>query len=521
METGTKSTAAPDELLTFNQLTKSFFGVCVLKGVSFGVRRGRIIGLIGENGAGKSTLMNVLGGNLAPDDGTMLFAGAEYAPGSPRDARAAGIGFVHQELNLFPNLSIAENLFITAFPKTGPLIRRAEMHRRTAELLKTVGLEMSADTLVDRLSSGERQLVEIAHALSFEAHLIILDEPTTSLTAPERERLFELMQRLRHGGRSFIFISHALGDVLRVCDDLVILRDGEVVGLGEANQFDQNRLISLMVGRELKQLYPTRQEQRPGIVASPQEAVALEALNLTEPGILRDVSFKLHSGEVLGLSGLMGAGRTELARILFGIDPCLKGTVMVSGEPLRGTLRGRIRRGLALLTESRREDGLCIEASVADNMALVTLPRQTKTRLRLLDFSGISGALTGIREAVHLQSSVSLEQPVRTLSGGNQQKVVLAKWLLAEPRVLILDEPTRGIDVGAKYEIYQLILGLAEKGAGILLISSEIEELMGLCDKICVLSRGQITAEFPRPEFDREKILRAAIAGHEREGGKA
>jgi ribose transport system ATP-binding protein len=276
-----------------------------------------------------------------------------------------------------------------------------------------------------------------------------------------------------------------------------------------------------MVGRELKQLFPRRQEQRPETVTNLQMDVALEAGHLTQPGIVSDVSFTLHRGEVLGLSGLMGAGRTELARILFGIDPCETGVLAINGEPLHGAPRRRIRRGLAMLTESRREDGLCLEASVADNMALVTLPRQAKTPLRLLDFSGINRALAGIREAVRLQSSVSLEQPVQTLSGGNQQKIVLAKWLLAEPRVLILDEPTRGIDVGAKYEIYQLILGLADKGAGILLISSEIEELMGLCDRICVLSRGQITAEFSRPDFDREKILRAALAGHEREGGKA
>ena len=523
METASqvKSKVAPNELLSFHRITKSFFGVRVLKGVSFSVGVGRIAGLIGENGAGKTTLMNVLGGNLAPDEGTMHFAGTEYAPRSPRDARAAGIGFVHQELNLFPNLSIAENLFITAFPKAGPLFRRAELHWRTTELLKTVGLSRSADTLVERLSSGERQLVEIARALSFEARLIILDEPTTSLSAAERDRLFALMQRLRGGGRSFIFISHALADVLRLCDELVILRDGEVAGLGEADQFDQNRLVSLMVGRELKQLFPSRQRQRPETQANVHKDVALEARNLTQPGVLRDVSFKLHRGEVLGLSGMMGAGRTELARILFGIDPCESGTVTINGETLHGAPRGRIRRRLAMLTESRSEDGLCLEASVADNMALVTLPRQTKTPLRLLDFSGISRALTRIREAVRLQSSVSLEQPVRTLSGGNQQKVVLAKWLLAEPRVLILDEPTRGIDVGAKYEIYQLILGLAEKAAGILLISSEIEELMGLCDRICVLSQGQITAEFSRATFDREQILRAALAGHEREGERA
>ena len=521
MTTNHEPPTTNDELLSFQRITKSFFGVAVLKAVSFNVGAGRIVGLVGENGAGKSTLMNVLGGNLQPDGGTLRFAGAEFAPQSPRDARTAGIGFVHQELNLFPNLNIAENLFLTDFPASGPLIRRAEMRQRTAELLHRVGLELPPDTLVERLTAGERQLVEIAHALSFDARLIILDEPTTSLSARECERLFALLRQLRGEGRSLIFISHTLGDVLRLCDEVVVLRDGEVVGHGAAGEFDHARLVSLMVGRELKQLFPERRSPtRLADVSQPAgpEAGAplLEVRHVSQPGIVRDISFALHRGEVLGLSGLMGAGRTELARILFGLDPHASGGITLAGEPLRRSPRRRVQQGLALLTESRREDGLCLEASVADNIALVTLPQRARTPLRLLDFAGLRAALARIREAVRLQPTLRLDQPTRTLSGGNQQKVVLAKWLLAEPRVLILDEPTRGIDVGAKFEIYQLILELADRGAGVLIISSEIEELIGLCDRILVLSRGEITAEFSRPEFDRERILRAALAGHDR-----
>jgi ABC-type sugar transport system ATPase subunit len=510
--------ATNQKLLSFQGITKSFFGVRVLKSVSFSVCTGRIVGLVGENGAGKSTLMNVLGGNLAADEGRMRFADKLYSPRSSGEARATGIGFVHQELNLFPNLSIAENLFLTDLPTAGPLIQRRELHRKATELLARVGLPLSAETMVESLSSGERQLVEIAHALSFDAQLIILDEPTTSLSGRECERLFALMRQLRGEGRSFIFISHALGDVLRVCDELVILRDGEVVGQGVVGEFDQKRLVSLMVGRELKQLFPDR-DRRDGETDHFSDKALLEVRHVSQPGITRDISFTLNRGEVVGLAGLMGAGRTELARILFGIDPCKCGSIAIDGVPLSGPPRRRIERGLAMLTENRREDGLCLEASVGENMALVTLAHRTQSPLRLLDFEILTKSLARIREAVQLQPSLHLEQPAQTLSGGNQQKVVLAKWLLAEPRVLILDEPTRGIDVGAKFEIYQLIVELADRGASVLMISSEIEELMGLCDRILVLSRGQITGEFRRANFDPEKILQAALAGHG--GGEA
>ena len=512
--------ATSDELLSINGISKAFFGVPVLKVVTFKVQAGQILGLVGENGAGKSTLMNVIGGNVAADDGNMRFAGSAYRPGSPRDARKAGIGFVHQELNLFSNLSIAENLFLTNFPTKATVIRESELRRKSNELLRRVGLELSPETLVEQLSSGERQLVEIAHALSFEARLIILDEPTTSLTRRECERLFELLRRLRSDGRSIIFISHALGDVLKHCDEIVVLRDGEVVARGARAEFDQDRLVSLMVGRELKQLFPSR-DNRPVLdhlqVGAPaQEEPLLEVRNVSQPGVVRDISFTLHRGEVLGISGLMGAGRTELARILFGLDPHAHGRVSISGRSLRASPSRRIQQGLAMLTESRREDGLCLEASIADNMALVTLPHVTKSPLRLLDTITLKTRLAHIREAVRLQPGLRLEHPARTLSGGNQQKVVLAKWLLTEPEVLILDEPTRGIDVGARFEIYQLILALADRGAGILMISSEIEELIGLCDRLIVLRRGKITSEFSRAQFDREEILRAALSVNER-----
>jgi len=497
-------------LLQFEAVEKSFFGVRVVKQVSFKVGQGRILGLVGENGAGKSTLMNLLGGNLQPDVGSMQFNGNIFAPKSPGNARDAGIGFVHQELNLFPNLSIAENLFLTDFPVNGPFIRRGVLQQRAAALLKQVGLDLPPVTPVEHLSTGERQLVEIAHALSFDARLIILDEPTTSLSTRESERLFSLMRQLRSDGRSIIYISHALGDILRLSDDVVVLRDGEVVGDFSAAGLDQSKLVSLMVGRELKQLFPTRKPASAGDGTNEPSSL-MDVRGISQAGVARDISFTLHRGEVLGISGLMGAGRTELARILFGLDPHELGTIKVEGLELTGSPKRRIQERMAFLTESRREDGLCLEASIADNMALVTLPSHARTPLRLLDFTRMREALGKIREAVRLQSKLNDGQAVKTLSGGNQQKVVLAKWLLAEPRILILDEPTRGIDVGAKSEIYQLIHELADKGAGVLVISSELEELTGICDRIMVMSAGKITGEFASVEFDRERILNAAL----------
>ncbi len=497
--------AAP--ILEFEHVAKSFFGVPVLKDVSLRVGQGRTLGLVGENGAGKSTLMNILGGNLAPDAGQLRLHGEPFAPRHAQDASRHGVAFIHQELNLFPNLSIAENLFLTGFPRHGwgPLIRQRSMRELAVELLVQVGLGLlSPDTLVEKLSAGERQLVEIAKALSHDARLIIFDEPTTSLTSRETERLFALIGRLQARGCSLIYISHQLSDVLRLCDDIAVLRDGAVAGQGTRAGFTEDNLVSLMVGRSLTQMFPTR-------TVPVCDVVALEVRGLTQPGMVKDVSFRLRGGEVLGLAGLMGAGRSELARILFGLDPCAEGEIRVNGERLRPSPRRCIRRGMAFLTENRRAEGLCLEASIADNIALVTLPDHARGPLGLLDAAGLRGAVDRIRTAVRLTPAASNDQPVRMLSGGNQQKAVLARWLLSRPAVFILDEPTRGIDVGARHEIYGLINDLVAGGAGVLVISSELEELCGLCDRILVLARGEIVDELSRAEFNHERILRAAL----------
>jgi ribose transport system ATP-binding protein len=492
-------------LLECTGIDKSFFGVRVLKGVDLCVPAGRTVGLVGENGAGKSTLMNVLGGNLRPDAGRMTIAGEPYAPVSPRDAEARGIAFIHQELNLFPNLSIAENICLTAFPRRGPLIDRQAARDRAAALLGQVGLAMPPDVLVERLSAGERQLVEIARALGIDARLVILDEPTTSLTSRETAHLFELLGRLRDRGISMIYISHALGDVLRVCDGIVVLRDGEVVEAAPRTSFDVNRMIALMVGRSLDQLFPPRR-------SVPGEEIVLAADGVSQPNVVAGISFGLRRGEVLGISGLMGSGRTELARILFGLDPMAAGDVRLGAQSIRHlTPRERIARGLAFVTEDRRGEGLLFDASIADNITMVSAAAHAGGPFGWLRREALGQETERVRGAVRLTPTADLNRPVRTLSGGNQQKVVLARWLLARPRALILDEPTRGIDVGARYEVYALIDDLAAGGAGVLVISSDLEELVGICDRILVMSRGRITDELHRADFDRDRLLRAAF----------
>ncbi|HZP20740.1 MAG TPA: sugar ABC transporter ATP-binding protein [Bauldia sp.] len=495
-------------ILTLAAIAKAFAGIHAVRDVSLAVGRGRILGLVGENGAGKSTLMNIIGGVVRPDGGTMLLDGAPYAPASPGEASRAGIAFIHQELNLFSNLTIAENIFLNDFPQRrfGPfsLIDRAAVARQARALLSEVSLDLPPETPLDRLSPGERQLVEVARALRLDARIIIFDEPTTSLTARETERLFALVARLREAGKSVIYISHILTDVAALADDIAVLRDGALIEAGAKAQFPIARMITLMVGRPIDQLYPPRK-------SAPQAAVLLEAISLGATGIIRDVSFALHRGEVLGIFGLMGAGRTELARILFGLDSHETGEIRVEGRRLPArSARASIRSGIAFITENRREEGLLMNGTVAENIALAALPRLAITPAELIEQGRIRSAAGALAEALNIKTA-SLDAPAKSLSGGNQQKVVLAKWLLCRPSVFIMDEPTRGIDVGAKYEIYSIIDRLAGAGGGVLFISSELEELLAVCDRILVMSRGEIVGEFARAGFDRGRVLAAAF----------
>jgi ABC-type sugar transport system ATPase subunit len=461
-----------------------------------------VLGIVGENGAGKSTLMNVLGGVVFPDSGEVRLAGAAFRPRGPADAMGRGVAYIHQELNLLPNLSVAENLFLARLPRRRLLVDRARLEAQARERLLAVGLDVSPWALVGDLGPGSRQLVEIARALAADAPVVILDEPTTSLTAPEAERLFALVRRLRDEGRGLVYISHALGDVLRLADDVLVLRDGEVVGAGPAASFDEARLITLMVGRSVDTVFPARAGQPPG-------EPALDVSGLGRRGAFRHVSLAVRRGEVVGLAGLMGAGRTDVLRAIFGLEPPDAGEVRVHGRLLRPDPREAIARGVALVTEDRREDGLVLDATIAENLALASLPAHS--RGGWIDRRALARALAAQAEAVRLDATAGLGRPARTLSGGNQQKVVLGKWLLGHPSVVLLDEPTRGIDVGAKQQVYRLVADLAAAGTAVLLASSEIEELLGLADRVLVLRRGSVVDELVRPEFDRERILGAAL----------
>ena len=494
----------------FDRISKSFFGSRALSEVTFSVGKGRTLGLIGENGAGKSTLMNILGGVFTQDEGAIRLFGKQFNPSCPADATRAGIAFIHQELNLFINLSVADNLFIDDFPRIGksPFINKRSLHKRTTELLSSVDLHVSAGTPVEMLTPGERQLVEIARALSRDARVIIFDEPTTSLTASERKRLFDIIKRLQDQGRTIIYISHTLEDVLQVSDAIAVLRDGCLVSTGPGRKYSVDRMISDMVGRRIEQMYPARS-------TNPGSDTVLEVEGVTQPGIVRDISFELHEKEVLGIFGLMGSGRSELARIIFGLDSCRTGRISIRGHNAASSSPpASISNGMAFVTENRHQEGLLMESAVSENLDLPSLRKFTRLGpARIIDRPRALEFANRIAETLRIKSGPIHTQKVKNLSGGNQQKVVIGKWLLAEPAVLILDEPTRGIDVGAKYEVYGTINKLAEEGVGILYISSELEELTGMCDRILVMSNGQIRAEFARPDFDQEKILQAAFSG--------
>lgn len=503
-------------ILEINGISKSFYGIQAVKDVSIHVNAGEILGLIGQNGAGKSTLMNLVGGVVLPDSGSITVQGKPFSPRNPADAYKAGIAFIHQELNLFTNLTIAENIFISGFPRGGflRLIDRAEIKKRTRSLLESVGLDLPPNMAVENISPGERQLVEIAKALYQDAALIIFDEPTTSLTARETEKLFAIMRQLKQQGKAIIYISHILNDVLNLADHIAVMRDGALVAFESAAQFDVNRMIALMVGRSIEQLYPAR-------TSHPTQEVVLKLDGVSTSGIVENISFSVHRGEVLGLFGLMGSGRTELARMIFGVDPIERGTVAIEGQPIRTrhSPRASIQNSMAFVTENRREEGLLMSIDIANNIGLVSLKEYAATPVQVIDKPLLYQAVQQASATLQLKSGDIRTQPAKSLSGGNQQKVVIAKWLMSQPSVFVMDEPTRGIDVGAKYEIYSIIDQLAAKGSGVLIISSELEELLGMCDRILVMSRGEIYGEFTREQFEEERILRAAFREGENANG--
>jgi ribose transport system ATP-binding protein len=499
-----------DVLLEARDVSKSFPGVKALDGVGITVRRGRLNALLGENGAGKSTLMNILAGVFPPDEGDILLDGRPLRCRNPREAQAAGISIIFQELNLIPQLSVAENVFLGREPLTSlGLVDFGRMNRATKLLLEQLGLDVDPHTPVGRLRVGAQQVVEIAKAISHRSRVIIMDEPTSAITDQEIQVLFRLIRQLKQQGVGIIYITHKLDELSEIADDVTVFRDGQLIASEPFANLSRQRMIQLMVGRDLSEMYAKTTAPLAETVLR-VENVSLRHPERADEYAVRDVSFDVRRGEVVGLFGLMGAGRTELLQTIFGLHPhTSSGTIHVAGTPCR--LRSpeeAIAAGLALAPEDRKCDGLVLSMSVAENVSLSSLNRITSAgMIRPRRERELVGGYVD-RMAV---KTPSLRQCVRNLSGGNQQKVVLAKWLATEPKVLLLDEPTRGIDINAKKEIYAIIDELARSGLGVVMVSSELPEILAIADRILVLAEGRLTAEFSRDDATEERVLKAAL----------
>ena len=494
-------------LLEMRGIGKTFPGVRALGSVNFDVLPGEVHALVGENGAGKSTLMKVLAGAYAADEGAILLDGVPVRFAGPQDALAAGIVTIYQELNLIPALSVGENIFLGDEPQVGrsPMIDWPAVHRRSAELLARVGVELDTHLPVQSLGVGRQQLVEVAKALHRTPRLIVMDEPTAALGLAEIDELFRVIRELRARGVSIVYISHRLDEIFAVCDRVTVMRDGTVVDTCAVAGSNVEMLVQMMVGRTLE-----RALRAPNPAS--QAAELLRVTGLTRRGAFEDVTFSVRRGEIYGLGGVVGAGRTEVARAIFGADPIDAGEIAIDGRAVRITSpRDAVHNGIAMLTEDRKAEGLVLGLPVRENVALTVLDRMARA------FGFIPpGAERALAQrfitSLHIRTP-SAEQLTVNLSGGNQQKVVLAKWLAVKPKLLIFDEPTRGVDVGAKAEIYTLIRELVANGMAVIVISSELPELLSLSDRIGILKRGRMVAELAAATTDEATILAYAAAG--------
>ncbi len=482
----------------FRNVTKEFGPVRVLHGVGFALQPGRVYGLLGENGAGKSTLMKILAGYESPTTGEVVVDGAVRAPGGgSRAAEAQGIVLIHQEFNLADDLTIAQNIFLGHEIKRGPFLDDKAMREKTREALAKVGLPLDPDTRVRKLIVAEKQLVEIARALARNARLLIMDEPTATLTPGETERLFALMAGLKAAGVTIIYISHKLDEVERTTDEVVVMRDGLLVAREATATVTRRQMANLMVGRELADLFPPK-------LPAPAGEPIIKVRGLTVPGWAQDVSFDVRRGEILGFAGLVGAGRTELFEGLLGLRPRSAGTVEIAGKPVHlKSPRDAARHGLTYLSEDRKGKGLHVHFSLRPNLTLMALERYAKP---WLDPAAEQAALRDAVQEFGIRTG-SLEVRASSLSGGNQQKLALAKVLHPGPSVVVLDEPTRGVDVGAKREIYHLVQRLAEQGLAVVVISSELMELIGLCHRVAVMRAGRLQTTLQEPHLTEEELI--------------
>ncbi|WP_407177377.1 sugar ABC transporter ATP-binding protein [Bradyrhizobium sp. STM 3562] len=499
-------------VLAAERITKSFAGVTALREVDFDLRRGEVHALMGENGAGKSTLMKILAGVHVSYDGTVRIGGVATAFAGVRDAEAAGVAIIHQELNLVPELSIADNIFLGREPLiAGTIIDRRRMTRAAARLLRRLEVDIDPESRVAALRVGEQQLVEIAKALSLDARVLIMDEPTSALSTPECETLFKVVRQLRSEGVAIIYTSHRIDEVLALADRVTVLRDGRRVLTADIGELTHGTIISAMVGRDMAASHRTTS-------ANGELVLSVRNLTLDQPAVngwkrvLHGVSFDLRRGEILGIGGLLGSGRSEILESIFGAAAGWRGgEIAIDGAIAEiNSPADAYRLGLALVTEDRKSRGLHLAASIRSNVALPSVGALSHFGIR--DFARESRLARDVVRRLSVRCA-NIDQTVATLSGGNQQKIVIGKWLATEPRVLLLDEPTRGIDVGAKQEIYQLIFGLAEQGLGIVVVSSELPELLLMSDRILVMCEGHQTGLLRRHEATQERIMRLAAPG--------
>jgi ABC-type sugar transport system ATPase subunit len=503
-------------LLRMTGISKSFPGVRALDHVDFDVGRNEIHAFLGENGAGKSTLLKILSGAQAPDSGTIVFDGQTVSFAKPQAAQASGIVTIYQEFTLAPDMTIAENVFIGREPGSRLFISRSKLEDETRLLAKRIGLDRSPKALVRDLSVAEQQMVEIARALSMKSKLIVMDEPTSALSRSEVEKLFAIIRSLKADGISTIFVTHRLEEVFEICDSFTVLRDGRHVGFGRIKGKTLDDIIRLMVGRELGLL-----AQRGTSFATSEVALAAERISRKRKSTdssaieLHDVSLKVHKGEILGIAGLVGAGRTETARAIFGADVIDAGQIVVDGKPQRiATPQDAISHGIGLVPEDRKQQALFLSLAIRSNLSIAAHDRISAFRY-FIDGGKEDALVEEYRKLLNIRMA-SPDQLVGNLSGGNQQKVVLARWLALRPKVLIVDEPTRGIDVGAKVEVHNLLFQMAQSGIAVIVISSELPEILALADRIVTMREGRVTGEITRAEATQEKLMTLMTLGLER-----
>lgn len=488
------------EILTLENIVKTYPGVLALDDVSVEIRRGEVHALVGENGAGKSTLIKTCSGAIKPDSGKIIIESKTFQSLTPKKSVDNGIAVIYQEFNLVGELSVAENIFLGRAIRKGFIIDKKEMIRLSAEIFKEFEIKIDPNELVKNLTVGYQQIVEIAKAMSQNAKILIMDEPSAPLTNQEAESMYIIVDKLKAKGVTIIYISHRMNEIFRLSDRVTVLRDGKKIVTLKTSETNIDELVKLMVGRELSETYPKRKHK-----ISDEPVLEVEKLNGNS---LHDISFKINKGEVLGFAGLIGAGRTELAEMIFGVKPIVTGEIKMNGNSLKiKSPKQAIENGIALVPEDRKQLGAHLDIDVKGNTVISVLNRISK--FSIVDKKQELEIANYYKSYLKVKTP-NLDEKVKNLSGGNQQKVIIGKWLATDPDLIILDEPTRGIDVGAKYEIYTLINTLIESGKTILMISSEMEEIMGMSDRIIVLSDGRITGAFSKNEFDQEKIMAAA-----------